>query len=328
MQSSTTSEIQRLLFQKIKEQVGDKNNFVYEIAEALQIGHDSAYRRIRGDKLLSIEELFALSRIFKISIDSFMGQQHSAVNFQYQKLQSGADFEGHLQRLAGMLKTLSTVPGSRIVYGAADVPIFNHFQKPEHTAFKLFYWQQAVLGVPELMGKKFSPEHIEPKAMELASEIYQMYLKTPTIEIWTEESVITTIRQIGYYFEAGLFESVALAKEVTSQYLDLLRVVRRQAEKNFKDSANQIEYQLYESEIQIGNNCVLADINGTKIVYLRHQTFNTMHTMDPVFCQDTEQFLDSLIRRSTLISGISEKQRHNFFQRLEAPIIAMLDKIR
>ena len=64
-------EIQKAIFQQIKGLLPPHFSFVHEIAEVLGLSYDSAYRRIRGDKVLSFEELYKLSAHFKISIDAF-----------------------------------------------------------------------------------------------------------------------------------------------------------------------------------------------------------------------------------------------------------------
>jgi hypothetical protein len=53
--------VQEVLFHIIKKQLPKELSFVHEIADILELSYDSAYRRIRGDKTLSCEELLKLS---------------------------------------------------------------------------------------------------------------------------------------------------------------------------------------------------------------------------------------------------------------------------
>lgn len=57
----------------------DNLSFVHEIAELLEISYDSAYRRIRGEKELSLEELHRLSHKFEVSLDFLLGLQSNHV---------------------------------------------------------------------------------------------------------------------------------------------------------------------------------------------------------------------------------------------------------
>lgn len=73
--------VQKELFFRIKEKLPPNISFVHEISESLEISYDSAYRRIRGVKELSISELFRLCDKYGISIDSLIRtaeKQHQA----------------------------------------------------------------------------------------------------------------------------------------------------------------------------------------------------------------------------------------------------------
>ena len=67
---SQEPNLQQLLFQQIKVKIPENLSFVHEIAELLEISYDSAYRRIRGEKELSLEELVKLGVRFEISLDA------------------------------------------------------------------------------------------------------------------------------------------------------------------------------------------------------------------------------------------------------------------
>ncbi len=64
--------VQKELFFRIKGKLPPNISFVHEISESLEISYDSAYRRIRGVKELSISELFRLCNKYGISIDSLI----------------------------------------------------------------------------------------------------------------------------------------------------------------------------------------------------------------------------------------------------------------
>ena len=62
-------EIQNLLFQRIKEKAPSNISLVDELANLLGMSNDIAYRRIRGEKQLSISEVQKLSTHYNISLD-------------------------------------------------------------------------------------------------------------------------------------------------------------------------------------------------------------------------------------------------------------------
>jgi hypothetical protein len=65
-------DTQTLFFQHIKTLLPDQVSMVDEIADLLNISTDSAYRRIRGEKPITLEEIKILTARFNISIDSLL----------------------------------------------------------------------------------------------------------------------------------------------------------------------------------------------------------------------------------------------------------------
>lgn len=74
--------IQKHFFESIRQRLPAHLSLVHEIAEILGISYDSAYRRLRGDKSLTIEEMKVLSNKYRISVDSIFGLTNADVLFQ------------------------------------------------------------------------------------------------------------------------------------------------------------------------------------------------------------------------------------------------------
>src|SRR3569832_935842 len=82
----TTGQIQEQLFKSIKEKVGENQSAVEEIAKLLEISTDSAYRRIRGEKSVTLDELQVLCSHYQVSLDRLMNVQPKGIVFQGQYL--------------------------------------------------------------------------------------------------------------------------------------------------------------------------------------------------------------------------------------------------
>jgi hypothetical protein len=64
----------------------------------------------------------------------------------------------------------------------------------------------------------------------------------------------------------------------------------------------------------IGTNSILAKTDGIAVSYISYSTFNFMSTNNIGFNAQNEQWMNNLMARSTLVSGVSEKQRNQFFK--------------
>ena len=64
--------------------------------------------------------------------------------------------------------------------------------------------------------------------------------------------------------------------------------------------------------MDIGNSFVFMKIGGKPSCIIRLFTVNGIHIKDQIFCDEVELWLKSLIKRSSLLSEISEKERFIF----------------
>lgn len=303
--------IQDRFFQKIKQILPANYALADELADVLNLSKDSVYRRLRGETSLSLEEVLTICQHYKITFESIANP--NAVTFEFKEINPDVEsFHQYLIRLLGDLKRIKSLENSEILYAAEDIPVFHHFNHPLLTSFKLFYWMRSVMNVKELEGQRFNPKHLPPEMIDLAKEIYQTYLGIPGVEIWTEETLSSTLKQIEYYWEAGLFESKEIAVEVCEDFITELHEIQRLCEKGSK---NNVAFRFYINDIMIGNNCILIKAGGNKYTYLSHHSFNFMLTTDYNFSNQTEIWLDGMMQKSMLISSVSEKYRNKFFLR-------------
>src|SRR6185295_2553061 len=90
-----SNELQQQFFQQLKKRLAPHLSLAEEVADLLNISTDSAYRRIRGEKSISLDELQKLCMHFQVSLDQLMninsnsiifyGQLADAVTFDFQK---------------------------------------------------------------------------------------------------------------------------------------------------------------------------------------------------------------------------------------------------
>jgi hypothetical protein len=74
------------------------------------------------------------------------------------------------------------------------------------------------------------------------------------------------------------------------------------------------KFSMYFNEVLLGDNSMLVVLDGIKMSYLTHTTINFMLSRDIQFNENMYNHLRNQIRRSTLISAVSEKERAKFFR--------------
>lgn len=323
-------EIQIRFLEYIKQMLPVTTSFADELSEVLQVSLDSAYRRMRGQTALSIDEVNQLCNHYHVSFDVITNTGRNIV-FRYDNLHNTSGFEVYLTSILNDMQQIRRSENKQIIYAAIDVPIFHHFNYPELSAFKMFYWMKAVMDVPQLLEKKFSVQHIDEEFARLGKQIYETYCHIPSVEIWTEETINSLIKQIEFYWDSGNFATRDDALTVCRQAQDEVKTLKRQAEKSNKlmqeKGRPENSFALYFSDIEIGNNCIYTRRADVDLVYLSVHTFNKIITANRAFVDDTKIWLNNLIKKSNLISGISEKNRYQFFLTIENKIERLLHKI-
>lgn len=318
-------QLQQFFFQHIKSKLPTHLSFVEEIAEHLNISTDSAYRRIRGEKPISLEEVQKLCTHFRISLDHLLNvESNSTVFFGSWVDVESFDFEKYLKDMLMQLQMISE--NGNMYYEAKDIPPFHHFQFPQLAAFKYFFWMKTILAYPDLARVSFESHQLEKPLHETGKKIIEIYNKIPSTEIWSVETINSTIRQIEYYREAGVFSKEETIPQLYDEFYQLVEHLEKQAEcgekfaVNGKPPGNKKNFQLYFNEVILGHNTILAETNEQKTVFINHGVLNYMITRDTRFCDYTKKSLENIMRKSSLISSVSEKERNRFFHVLKEKI--------
>lgn len=314
-----SADSQQVFFQHIKALLPDHLTLVDEVAEVLNISNDSAYRRIRGEKPIALEEIKKLCVHFKISLDQFMHLNSDSVLFTGKLTdRTNFTFELYLQNFLYQMQIVNSFEEKELYYWTKDVPIFYFYQFPELTAFMCFFWMKTVLEYPEYSKMKFNFSDFDKNLMKIGEKILETYNNIPSHEIWNVDNINTCMQQIEYYKDTNVFNSkndIIILYECLEKMVDHIEA---QAEAGYKFNRNakgskRASVKIYVNEFIIGDNTVVAMLNKKPVVFLNHSFLNICSTQDPVFCDYMFEYFQKLIRKSTLISSGSEKQRSSFF---------------
>ncbi|MCX6248006.1 MAG: helix-turn-helix transcriptional regulator [Bacteroidetes bacterium] len=318
--------IQETLFHAIKGKLPPNVSFVHSVSELLGISYDSVYRRVRGEKELTLEELKTICEAYDISVDTLFSLQSRHISFNSLAIgEEGFSIENWLQTLLVEIKKIHPCKQQEIIYAAKDIPLFYYFEFPEIAAFKFFFWQQVLIPSAGSMYQKLTldvPETLYKTGRQLLS----YYVRVPVIEIWSEETISSVLRQIEYCFVAGFFTR----NEDVFRLIDVLETwlghVQAQAEHGFQfmlgttPEGVENSYKLFHNEVLVNDNTILVTMDDRKVCYNTYNVINQLITTSPVFCDQIDKSLRNLMQKSTMISGTSSKERYRFFNALHEKV--------
>ncbi len=330
-----SKSIQQSLISLVQSIISDKYSLVFELSELLEISNDSVYRRLRGETLLSIEEVQKICMHYKISFDSICRNENiNSVTFQFQPITKEDDFKKYLISIRDDLKVLQNKEDVNIMYAAIDIPIPHNFKFPVVAAFKFFYWLKSIANVLSYQNLKFSPGVLSKEYFDIGMEIHKSYCYIPSTEIWTDLILNSILKQIDYYWESGEFlskdDALQLCEEVKQEfeYMKNLSETGSKLPGNDNLSGENKNFNVYYSDIEIANNCILVKNNKTKTSYFTTQTFNKLVTSNIPFNTETERWLNNIIKKSTAIGIVGEKLRYQFFKKAFDEIEKQVNKIK
>lgn len=316
-----TIEIQKQIFQFIKTKLPAEASAADEVAKLLGISNDSAYRRMRGEKLITFEELFILCTNYKISLDQLMNIQNGSFLFQGNFVNPHSySFEQYLTSVMNTLAYFNSFKKKTMFYSCKDMPIFHHFHFRDIAAFKWFFWLKTFIQFPEFANRKFRFSDYPDSLFEIDQKVLELYNAIPSIEIWNIESMNIFIRQIEFCRDSEIIESDEDIHRLYSALEKTWDHLEDQAAEGHKFSVNDPgkkplgEYKVYFNEVLLGDNSLLAVIDNTKVAVLTHSSFNYMMTRDVAFTENIYTHFQNQMKRSTLISEVSEKERGRFFR--------------
>lgn len=325
--------IQKELLNTIKNRLPQNASLVDELSDTLCLSNDSAYRRIRGETPLTIQEAEKLCLKYNISLDSFLGIKSDVVTFRYRSINLlSFNFEAYLNNILLDLKRIDSFKEKSIIYMAKDVPLFYHFQFPELASFKIFFWLKEFMQIPNYKNLKFKLSQDSPYA-EIGKQILEQYVRIPSVEIWNQETINSILGQISFLFDSGIFEDPKDALTICNSIKELLAHVKEQAKlgKKFirekEIAVDENNYSLYYNDITLVDNTILIKTDDRKEVYITHNLLNNLVTSNEAFCEETLAVTKNMMNKVNLISSSSEKVRNQFFLKMEEKVNSLYKKI-
>ena len=314
--------VQQHFFNYLKSNLPKHLSLVDSMVELLGLSHDSVYRRIRGEKPITLPELITICEHFQISLDQVLQIKNKNIVFFAPEIDRDEyDFLAYLEGMVQQLKYFNSFSRKELIYMAKDIPVFHFFQFRDLAAFKMFFWIKSIINNPEYQDQSFSLTKLDfDKYIHVGQQIVKGYNEIPSVEIWNFESVNSMISQIEYYRDSGIFDDGADVIRVLESLEQLLLHIELQAKEGHKfshgtgESGQRAPFRFYYNELIMGNNSGLVELDGKLSCFVNHGVIHYLMTSDERFNKRAFRDYQTLVKRSTIISQTGEKERTRFFK--------------
>jgi hypothetical protein len=316
------SAIQSQLFERIASGLTSPKDLASEVTNTLGISIHGAYRRLRGEVVLSINEVELLVKKYKVPL--FNGLDESPTNYLFQGVDLSLANHNFLERLQANIsryKQINQHGQLHMYYLGIDIsPASLHFS-PVLLMFLDYFWRNCYLNNHIRCDEPFSAKVIPAHIQQIADESFEIHQHTRTTEIWSLLCLESFIHQMEYMQSMHLFASDDDFQLVCDELDKTLHFYQQQAHIGYKlDRSGQvispaIPFELYYSDLFFSENLFYLKINNDGAAVIKHNLFY-LSTAHVHFVKNVKDTFDIMLTKASPISGTNEKGRIYFFNKL------------
>lgn len=304
---------------------------VHALCQVLNLGRDAIYRRLRGETVLSADELILLSRKYDIKLDAYM---ESAPQLNYPAAFENITCElQYYKQLEQHVMSITSLDGVSIDYATPELPIYYDLFTPTLLAFKTFVYGLTTWNLDKWKGKVFSPNLIHPEVFEVAERLLVPLFKVPGRELWSIGILDITLRQIEHAVDVGRLTD---PKFVNLMFNELERIVDHMEEmarcgKRFapgnKQEENDPDFCVFHNEMTNTNNVIIIKSRNFSTVFSTFINPDYIISTDERIQSKMETWFDNLVANSNVLDVNSGKYIEKFFTRLRRVVAISKQRI-
>jgi hypothetical protein len=323
--------LQNQVFEIILNKYARRADAVNEMCRALDMAKDPLYRRMRGDTILSPNELSLLALHFQISLDRLILPENNQVLWDYNAFSHKVtDFNDYLAFFEHEISLVTRMPNVHMLFASVELPVFTYAFFPELISFKLYVWGRTTWNLPAIQQRPFDFDLVTQPMIRLTKNILNHYLGLPSTELWSVLIMDNTLAQIEYHVYSGGFrnpkDALILCDKLAewSIHMKAIAAAGRKFDIGEKPELGRASLSLYHNEMLYTNITTLLSADTGRMAYAAFCNPNFMKCTDPKLCDYLEDWFQTIISKSSPISSSAEKGRDWFFKEMTRK----LDRVR
>ena len=308
----------------IREKVPHKATLANAITDLLDIDKDAVYRRLRGDVYFSFTEMALIARSLGVSLDKIAGIENvqsrpAQMNLSNQVSPTSIDYEmfnGHVD----LLKAIKDEPDTQIMEASNIIPHYL-YQDYEHlTRYHIFRWNHA-----GFHGDVLTFDEIKiPEKLRILQKQTCQYARhiSSTTYVWDNMLFQRLAANVNYFAKVRLIkeDDVALIKKDLTMFLENLKNI---ANKGKHDETGK-QISIFISDVASDSNYSCLKTRNINLTLLRAFVLNATVTFDTEVFNMAMAWINSMQRKSTLISVSGEIMRAMYFDKQQEIVNSIL----
>lgn len=326
--------LQKKLLDLIQERYPKRAIAVDALGKLLQLSADSVYRRLRGESLLSPDEISLLAQEYQISIDQLIHQQEKQLLFSFNAFEQPIEsFDTYIDQLLFTAQQIQMLPEVEIYYTVQELSTFLLPLFPRLFSFRMYVYGLSYWKFDYLQDTHFQVDLVPATVIEKALKVNEIYNDITSHELWDLSIIDNTLNQIEYLATTDRFKNlgqvIALCEDLMAvmDYLNAMAQTGRKFALHADPAKARAGFDLYYNEFASTNDSLLVSSPEKKLLFTTFGSPDFLSTRNQGFCNHLESWFKTIISRSTSISTHSERKRGWFFRHLEKKIQTTRERI-
>lgn len=298
------------------------------LMDVLDIGKESAYRRLRGEKPLSLDEVYKLSQVLNFSLDEIIGNDKTdSAAFNHigsirqspnkNLLEFFRYYESYLQRLKDADNPDITCTLNHLLH--TMIVSYEHLFK-----FIYYRWMHQMSDVP--LKYLYSEQKIPAEIKEICERTAFLSTKIKKISLIIDNNLILNlIKEIQYFFVRGLInetEMNTLKNELRRFMDDTEKTINRGID------ANGTQFDIYLSVLYVNSTTTYTSWDNMEESAFWHHYGYPIFTRNKEITRRHRLWIDSLKKYGTVITQSNELLQAEFINKQREHIDNMSTNIQ
>ena len=308
------NEIRDNLIIAIRESIPEGTNLTNYLSDTLNIGRESAYRRIRGEINFTFEEVTALSKDLGFSIDNIIGiKRNENALFNIHMLQDMEYIDIYTKTMLDyghMFREMDRLTNVKARIAANTLPYFFHINYGQLSKFRIYKWlyQNQKISVHDKFADFVLPEKVLNAHALFCKDLQRIQHMTVILDNNVFWSVT---KDIEYFFKKGSLSSEDVQVLKTEMHR-LVNELELMATTGVNKSGTKVE--MYISSVYLEATYMHCENANSQFSQVRIFSISAIDSYNVGLCKIQKDWIESLKRYSVLVSESGEMQRLEYMQ--------------
>ena len=309
------NQIQDNLIAAIRGNIPEGGNLTNYLSDALRIGRESAYRRLRGEINFTFEEVATLSRKLGFSVDNIIGSKRNEnALFNIHMLQNLDYYDIYVNKMreyGRLFRETSEQMKTKARLSLNTLPYFLYISCDSFSRFRIYKWmyQNQKIDATDRYAHFTLPE----KVLNAHRVFCQDIQSVQSVTLIMDNNVFWSVaREIEYFFRRGLL-SIEDVQILKGELLHLVDKIERMATHGKSEWGAKVD--IYVSAVDLETSCLHYEYGSDQFAQVKIFSISAIDSFNMGLCKIQKAWIESLKRYSVFISESGEMQRFEYMNK-------------